>query len=198
MKLENYLEKNKKKFRIFDFDETIVKLHLDWDIFRSGIKRIMSKYDLALVDKYEKEKLRGIDLINLGIQKYGYKYWKELIDFTLKFENENLTGETENPEIINFIKNNSNSYTFFIWSSNTFPTLENSLRRLKVLEAFEKIAARELYKLAKPYTDGFHVIFTDSAPTKHEILMVGDSGSDEKAAQSCGIDFYKVEYRFDL
>ncbi|MDD3647093.1 MAG: HAD-IA family hydrolase [Candidatus Dojkabacteria bacterium] len=197
MKLENYLLKNKKKHIIFDFDETIVKLYLDWDVFRSGIKRITSNYDRELVEKYEKEKLRGIDLMNLGIQKYGKKYWEKLIDFTLEFEKKNLSGESVNREIVKFILENSERYKMYIWSSNTLPTIENSLRRMELFERFERIVTREMYSLAKPYTDGFEVIFHDEVPDKSKILMIGDSGSDEKAAQNCRIDFYKVGYDFE-
>lgn len=47
--------------------------------------------------------------------------------------------------------------------------------------------------LLKPYPDGFFKIFQISTHERKDFLMVGNSHTDEGAAQSVGIDFLKVD-----
>jgi phosphoglycolate phosphatase-like HAD superfamily hydrolase len=194
MKLQKYLIKNPKKVLIFDFDETLFKLHLDWEIFREGIRKLTGEYDQKLVEVYNKGGMRGIDLMNMGIKKFGDEYYNRLIKWCIEFETKYLEKVTENPQLKKFIKNESDKYELYIWSGNQKAVIKPILEKNNLDKLFEKLITREKYKLAKPHIDGFKLIFDPKKHSKKDFLMIGDSSSDKEASEKAGIDYFEVTY----
>jgi HAD superfamily hydrolase (TIGR01549 family) len=194
MRLEDYLKQNPKKVLIFDFDETLFKMHFDWEIFRIGIRKLTGEYDQKLVDIYNKGGMRGIDLMNTGIQKYGDEYYKRLLKWCKEFEEKYLEKVTENVELTKFVKSTSEVYEMYIWSGNQGSVIKRILKEYKLDKYFEKLATREKYRLAKPYIDGFEIIFDPKVHNKPDILYIGDSENDRKTCEKLEIDFFEEKY----
>jgi HAD superfamily hydrolase (TIGR01549 family) len=191
MKLEEYLGKNKKKYLIFDFDSTLMNLHLPWGIFEKEIHSIIAKFDKGLLTGCKNKS--AIHMRNKAIKKYGNKIRKIFCDYEYFFESKYYQGVTFNYELVDFIKKYHNKYHFFIWSSNSNKTIINHLKALKIDKFFNKIIALNHVDFSKPAADGFELIHKHSMGGKHEYLMVGDSIHDKNAAKKAGIDFFKVK-----
>lgn len=189
--LSDYLSNNKKKNLIFDFDETIVRLILPWEKSTDRIKDDLINLDSKPLKEYKKSKISFSVLQNTYVRGFGEKALKLFLRNNLLFESEDLIDYLENPNIIDFIKNEKD-YNFLIWSSNTKPVINKVLGELEISNKFSKIVSREDVKLLKPYSEGFDRLY--SGDSKSNYLFIGDSWSDREAAEKVGIDFYLEEY----
>lgn len=193
MSLEKFLEETPKKNIIFDFDSTIVELILPWSKLTRQIRKIG-----AGVDKGFTQKIHAINslskITNLLISRYGSGSWIITTKLWQDFEARYLRNYKVNEDLIDFIKNNDDKYNFYIWSSNTSPTVEKILGELGIKDSFKKIITKDRVKYVKPYPDGFYNIY-DEKDHRKTYLMVGDHRiNDGEAALKSGIDFFHVDY----
>lgn len=173
---------------IFDFDLTIGKVVIDWWGWQDAMARIIQKHNPDF--KYKKgDRIDGLlnDKIRIHGDNLRQDFWKANSDY----EQKHATGFEPNPEIVNFIKNSK--LKMYIFSSNSKATLNKALTGFGILNKFIKIVSRDDVDYIKPDTDGFKYILDKSIPIE-KYLFVGDSVSDEKAAKSIGMDFYKVTF----
>jgi HAD superfamily hydrolase (TIGR01549 family) len=176
-----------KKYLIFDFDETISKIIIDWRVWQHGIVDIVAEY------------LPGEDFNHDGhifsrqndfIDQFGQEINRKFIVLAEQFERDLLETHEPDAKVVAFIKNNSN-YHFYIWTSNHSSTVEPILRELGVLSKIKKIVGRDDVAFIKPRADGFQQIFVPGSQ-KTDYLMIGDSSYDEEAAKTAQIDFLHV------
>ena len=198
MQLSNYLAKNPKKYLIFDFDETLFKLHLPWDIFRKKLHRFFVKIDPRLYEKLH-QRMSSFSMTNHFIKKHGVVVLQKNLRMSGEFESKLLTGVSTNPKLINWVKNNADQYELFIWSSNIKTTIEKILAEHELSGVFEQVVAKDSVNFFKPDPDGFAQILakaqeTDEQAQLDEFLMIGDSAADEGAAKAVGIDFFLVDF----
>lgn len=193
MKLEEYIIENEKSNIIFDFDDTILSMDKgsfsDWE----EMKKIVAKYNSELINEFEDEPYSMYKLTNKAIMLYGEDVKIEAIEFLNKFELELVDTGKRNDEVIEFIENNFEKYTFSIWSSNTLAMLSYVLDKYNLRKCFKVIIGRDSVDLAKPFPDGFYKIASIPGVVRKNYLMVGDSSSDEGGALNAGIDFFKIE-----
>lgn len=192
MNLQSFLKKNKKTHLIFDFDETLVKLILPWEIWHSKINEKLNNLDKKILKDYLSGKIDLSTLQNLYIQKFGKDAKELIIKNAHDFESSTLKGNFPNPELIDFIKNN-NLHKMFVWSSNTRITVHKILDQHQIKNRFKKIITRQDVDLLKPYIEGFNLIHDQKIPLKN-YLFIGNSEPDRIAAKAAGIDFYHISY----
>jgi HAD superfamily hydrolase (TIGR01549 family) len=194
--LAEYLKQNPKKHLIFDFDGTIFSL--DWDhgeekdAFRARIWEMFRQISPDLLEEYP-EPTKGVfeQIANKAVGQYGEKA-KEII-FPFFEAKERTLIETAKPfaETVRFIQEYNQNYTFHIWSSNIDTTFKTILAQNKLLQHFNTLVGRNQVDLAKPYSEGFDLIYDGKSP-KSDYLMIGDAERDLKAAENAGIDFFFV------
>ncbi len=189
MKLESFLLKYHKKYLIFDFDRTLITLHLPWEILRSQLRQAVNELDNKIVPRYQ----HSIPLRNAAIKQYGQRAKKIIFPLWESFETNYLQGATPNSDLINFIKDNAKKYTFYIWSSNFAKTVIPLLKKYKIVNLFKKVITHESVDLLKPSSDGFYHIFDPSQQQKSDFLLIGDNNNDQLAAQNVGIDFFNIK-----
>ncbi len=191
MRLDDYLPKNNKAYLIFDLDETLCKLLLPWDDYVEGIKIKLIQLDKKLFYELDKNEVSLSDFENNLVSRFGVPVKKLLIDHRIEFETTTLAGMIPNNNLVSFIQNSHDH--MFIWSSNTKPTVSNTLKKLGIFDKFRKIITGEDVMYLKPNSEGFTKIY-DTKIFKRKYLLIGDSNSDKEAAENSGIDFFKEDF----
>lgn len=189
MQLRDYLAKNPKKYLIFDFDETIAKIEMDWSGWHVGMADIYRQFDHQKVEDYSSDEHNRY---NSYVEKFGQELVEKIKKFNVEYESRMTRGLSSNPELIEFIKQAS-EFEMFVYSSNSKSTVERGLRELEIADKFELVVSRDEVIYIKPNPEGFGLIL-DPNVSKSEYLMIGNSHADRIAAESAGIDFYLVEY----
>ncbi|MBU0576625.1 HAD family hydrolase [Patescibacteria group bacterium] len=188
MQLKKYLAKYPKKYLIFDFDETITRIEMDWSLYYDRLAKVYEKFDPG----HKHLVFSRYDGYNDFVKKYGKKVARLVKVANQKYEQEMARGFTPNPELIKFIKN-ADRYKKYIYSSNTLPTVLRGVRELELDGCFDQIITRSEVTYIKPDLEGFNLLY-DPSVSKSEYLMIGNSFSDQNLAKLAEIDFYLVEY----
>lgn len=192
MDLSLYLKESPKKRIIFDFDETLFTLHLPWNVFSEKVRQKLSEVNSDLVAEYTKNGKTN-DLMNKAIKLHGQRARDIIMSWGVQFERDYIEKISINSKLIEFIENEVNNFEFYIWSSNMFSTISRVLKKYKLNNHFQKVIARDAVDLSKPYPDGFFKIFNPNIHKRSDFLFVGDSEFDKQAADSAGIDYFKIK-----
>lgn len=179
------IPKNKKHL-VFDFDLTLVELLIPWEIMINKTRKYFYSIDQTLAKEIDNF---GYDGYNKMIKKYGEDVKKTIDDFYLEVENDKSREVLINNQAFEFIKNNQNNYSFYIWSNNQRLTVETILKENNYLDLFKKIITATDVSLFKPDIEGFNKIYYKNNKLE-EYLMIGDSENDKKAAENSKIDYY--------
>jgi len=191
MSLSEFLERNPKRHLVFDLDGTIVKLHIDWSTFRRQLWDTVATFDEGLTREVPFEKWRGIELVNKSIAKHGERAKRIIFPFNAAYELAHLNGYTVNTNIARFIQDHRTDYRYSLWTANFRATIGPILEKERLGAVFENIVTRDDVDFIKPYADGFTLIRKDNDPLS-DYLMIGDNFTDEGAAKTAGIDFFRV------
>ncbi len=188
MQLSDYLAKNPKKYLIFDFDETIATIDMDWSQYHTRMAEVYRQFD----SKNHHPVFHSYDGYNDFVREYGEEVVRPIKTANSKYEQEMSRGFIPNQSLIEFIKNES-GFEMFVYSSNSRATVEKGLKELGIRDYFEQIVSRDDVSFIKPDPEGFLLIYDPDVP-KEQYLMIGNSPADRGVAKSVGIDFYLVEY----
>lgn len=195
--LIKYLSTHPKKTIIFDLDNTLTQLTIDW----SGVYNML--YDAAnklfpdLKITIPSSSLEFYTLYSQLISQGGLKT-KENLDQTIEtFEVSHYHGYIPNPMLVSFIHNNANQFQFALWTSNTRGAIQDFLEKESLKSVFHTIVTLNDVHRAKPHSDGFLQIF-DKNSDKNTYLMVGDRSIDRDAAHNAGIDYFEETYFHSL
>ncbi|OGD63432.1 hypothetical protein A2160_03140 [Candidatus Beckwithbacteria bacterium RBG_13_42_9] len=192
--LTKYLKNYPKKHLIFDLDETLVTLKIDWSEFRPGFRKLANEIDPEVVKQVpEKPKMSNI-LYSKLIAKHGAKAKKPLLKYSADYEDSHYLGFIENKPLINFIREKHDDFALYIWSSNNAKTISLVVKQLGFKDFFKKIISKEDVNLLKPYLDGFNLIFDTKKHRLEDFLLIGDNFLDEKAAKNAKIDFLNMKH----
>jgi len=178
---------------IFDFDGTIVKLHVDWDALR---KILSEKYmnDFGEVQTFKQ--------ITKDLQKVVIRGDPELIDSYIrtieKFERENVREYSFLEDVIYFIKNLENlginsNVKLAIFSLNFRSTIFTILSQHDLLGRFHYIVGREDVVEWKPDPEGLFKILKHFNVSNNRSIYVGDSEFDLEAGKNAKIKTYLIE-----
>lgn len=194
MKLEEYLKLHPKKYLIFDLDETLALLHMNWSTITQDIFDLVEAFDVSLVKESLRERFAAIYLTNRAIQKHGKIALDKIHAFVDEYERVNYSGYTPNKELIEFIKSDRNKfYLLSIWTTNTTRIVQDFLLKEELTNRFSKIITHDILTQLKPEKEGFTFIHIPNTPLS-DYLLIGDSINDEGAAKNAGIDFFKIDY----
>jgi HAD superfamily hydrolase (TIGR01549 family) len=186
--LATFLENKSKQILVFDFDETIARIIIDWSGWHKGVAEIITQFDANHGYEPRKEHLS----INKAIKTYGKLLREKLWEFNQSYELAHATGLQLNKPLLEFIRSNTD-YRLMLYTSNSRALVEQYLAELHIDTAFERKCFRDDVALVKPDPDGFWgILHTESMPLE-DYVMIGDSSSDEGMAKAVGIDFFKVE-----
>jgi len=194
MALLDYLDKYPKNHIIFDFDNTIVSLQIDWSRWFEGIEPELINLDEEILKAKREGKISLSQLQNLYVEKFGDNIRDKIIAHNQEFEKA-ANGYKVNQKLVDDI--HALKGCKYLWTSNTRLTVVPILNEIGLFEEFEKMITRSDVSFVKPEIEGFEFIYNPEI-AKDEYLLVGDSGSDEKAAKRAGIDFYKVTHFGDF
>lgn len=193
MTLSEYLEAYPKTHLIFDFDETLFWLVLEWDRFFEAMEKELAPIDRKLYDDLATQKRSLSDTLNAYVDGYGTKAKQIITRISETFEIEHLVRVVPNPELIDFVRASKDKYHMFIWTSNTSSIVEKVLTEHQLTGIFTRIASQLEILMIKPYTDGFRYL-SESGVSLDQYLMIGNSSADEEAAKASGIDYFHIDY----
>ena len=188
-KLDLLIKTQNKTKLIFDFDETLFYLNIDWENWDKGIRMIAQKFSID--SEIIKDTIYCDELSNIIVENFGVVAKKELDNFSCDYEKNNLSNIKINKPLIEFLKERKQK--LFLWSSNCFKTIQPILVEHDLYSRFDKIITRNDVDFIKPSTNGFDFIFENDG--KENYLMVGNNPrTDGVAAKNAGIDYFNIEY----
>ncbi len=185
--LRQKLEKENIRSVIFDFDETISTLHINWTPWFRDMEKLFLSYDGSFTYSSFPELL---EKQTTYIKKYGKDIVDKIIEINYRNEKEYYSGQTPNTKIVEFIKNNFKKYDLYVWTSNDTRTIRSAMKELGIEGMFKKVITRNDVFYIKPNPEGFAKMEIKDAG---DTLMIGDSFADEKASKAAGIQFINVK-----
>ena len=184
---QQYLRNYQKREVIFDFDETISTLLINWAEWDRAVGQVLQRYDPAFVPIGIIEAVQQ----NTFMQRFGKKFRDDLLHMTHKYEKELVSGHRVNSVALALIEKARSAANLHIWTSNHVETIYPILQELHLNNAFKRIVARSDVTFIKPHPEGFYRLFEEVNP-KSTYLLIGDSKKDAEAAKSAGIDFLNI------
>lgn len=189
MNLPIFLSLHPKKHLIFDLDETLAMLVIDWQSMLEEMYKSLLQIDHEIISELTPNTL-SYPLFNILIKKHGPPAKKLIETYFQKAEGEDLKGVKSNSELINFVKNDNN-YDYYIWSNNLRATITKVLEDVGIKDKFKAIIAADDNLFYKPNIEGIEKMITGD---KKGWLMIGDGENDQLGATALGIDFFLVDY----
>ena len=185
-----HLTAHPKKHLIFDFDQTLCKLLVDWRHWHENIAKLFQSYEPS----FKEDEATHIHVQeNYFISKYGPEVKKEIDNICYDAEKNYSQGFVPDRELIAVLPSLKEKYSLSLWSSNDRRTIDSVFRELGLTEYFDPTISVNDVKLIKPDADGFtRLIHPNFNYSLSDYLMIGDSRSDENAAKNSGIDFFNV------
>lgn len=171
-----------------------MKLELPWEKWIENVMQIIKDHDPEFFIKHPPEADFINNLVFIATELHGPALKEKIDAYSQQFESTELTGAPQNPELIEFIRQHHQEYAIFLWTSNLTTTVKPILEDLEILPHFKKVIGRETVKQLKPARDGFDLIQIDFPFELSEFLMIGDSDADKGAAETVGIDFFRVNF----
>lgn len=178
---------------IFDFDGTIVKLHVDWDKLRK-----------ALSDKYfaDFEEEESFERISAGLKKIVKTNEPDLIQSYIRtiedFERKNVKDCTFLEDTVYFIENFLQfgleaDIKFAIFSLNFRSTIFSVLNQRDLLGNFQFIVGREDVVEWKPDPEGLFKILKKFEISSEQAIFIGDSEWDIEAGENAKMKAYYID-----
>lgn len=174
--MENLEIVNKYDLIVWDFDGTIVNLHVNWEQLKQELHTILNldKSKLLSLNEliYQGEKIISRDSIFNIIKKYELSANYSINNTALNM-------------ILYFYQNN---ITQCILSDNLYETIKTILLKIGLFDIFSIIISKEYVKKFKPNSEGLKKILSIINIEKNKVLFIGDSWKDTAIAKKENID----------
>ena len=176
---------------IFDFDDT---LFCTGGVGRKLLKEILNGTKL----KFNLKKYKQLSGLNMQdklkliypkdhewlFEKWSRQYDTEFIRHTKPF-----------PGGINAINEfTKKGIKLFIFSTKKEKYIRHALEKYNISDSFIEIIAKDNVPIPKPDPSGLSIIFSKNPIKKEEIVIVGDSSIDEKAALNAQLRFVQINH----
>ncbi len=176
------------KHVIFDFDETLAKLIVDWPFWHKEIIPIIKKYDAS----FDENTYLNMYSIHQLINKYGENFRSDYVNFEIATEKKYYRGYKLIEKSFDLLQElHEQNKKLYLLTSNCREVVLPILEELKIADYFSKIVTVDDVKNLKPTPEPFKLIASEPCD-KSEFLMIGDSKSDSEFAQNVGIDYLDV------
>jgi HAD superfamily hydrolase (TIGR01549 family) len=182
-----------KKVIVFDLDGTIVKLAADWHSLRKILNaRYREKY------KEKSHFHRMSNLLSDIVARGDEEELRHNFSIMQKYENENITKNEPNEDVIYFITNKelfgvNSTVKLAVFSLNTKPTIIKSLQIAGVVNKFEFCVGREDVRAWKPNPEGLLKIREHFQVLKEDMIFFGDLKMDLLAGANAGVESYIID-----
>lgn len=182
-----------KKILIFDLDDTLVHLNIDWGEYISASKSFFQEHDPAIIEgKTSFNELHTAE--SLYFEKHG-KDGKEAFRQVTEPIELAMDGFYPNEKLIDFMISHEDDFDeYYIWTSNHTKTAQKVLEELSLLEKFKKIISKDTVTRMKPNGEGFKYIYDDRYFKKDYLFLGNSLFSDKGAAEDAGIDFFHITH----
>lgn len=161
---------------IFDFDGTIVDLHVNWKELKKEVNNLCEKYSIEMNQK-----------LNLKIDQLKSK--TNVLDIVKRFEQvDEKVSFSRVSKALDFIDNLDE---FYIVSNNLNSTIQKVLKDIKLSNKCKKIIAIDDVEKSKPSNESFFIL--KGYLQYKTSLYIGDRETDKKFAENCKMKFKYVE-----
>ncbi len=177
------------KLVIFDLDNTLVLLKVDWKKVKEEV--------LAVARAYKIEADPCHHLVQLSNIVESNPEAKKAVDEIFR-KNEVPTVIEKSyavfPDMIALVRELKNRrIKLAIASGNHTKNIIEILRHLGLSGHFDVVCGRDKVQKNKPYPDEITYIIRKTKISRANTIFIGDSINDENAAKAAGVEFFRVE-----
>ena len=184
----SFLKAHNKTDIIFDFDETLVHLLVDWSNWSERMEKLFNSYKPIS----EAPNNNIVMLQDVYIKEFGAELRDRIIQINYESERDDMNGYKLMKPQYDWLSDLSQEFTLHIWTSNDKRTIIPLIKDINIDQFFKTVVTRNDVYYIKPEKDGFEKINSEHKPAEC-FIMIGDSSSDSGAAKSAGIDFLHVD-----
>lgn len=184
-KYQNLVEEI-EKYRgvVFDLDETLVNLNVDWKEVKKTLTEFMRK------EKSEEVEFTPLDQkIHQTREKFGETVFSQLVDIVVRFELQEERYEL-NHDLIG-CANSLQTKKIAIYSMNTRKCIENFVQKNLVRKP-DIIVAKDNCIEPKPTGKDLEKIMQEWKMNTKEIVYIGNSENDRLSGEKAGIKTYII------
>lgn len=170
---------------IFDFDETICTLQIDWGAWSVEMNRFIRQFEP------EFHASLSHTAINQLTRTYGPEFRRALIEKNTDLEHAHYHGYTVVDQGLALLMAVAGECRVHLWTSNNRQTITPVLHSEEIDSLFTTIVCYNDVLYIKPDPDGFRLINTSNLPVL-QFLFIGDSASDRGACEALGIEYIDI------
>ncbi len=172
---------------IFDFDNTIVRLGVDWDMAKKEALDLGKGHGIHLDSS-----IHMMDISNVLWERPETKQPLFLI-----FDKHESECIQRNDYLVlqgmpGLIEELGRRYMLAIASANCVSTIERILEKIELRPHFKYIYGRDSVVRNKPSPEQIDSILSESGICKDETIFIGDSTYDENAAEAAKVRFFNI------
>jgi HAD superfamily hydrolase (TIGR01549 family) len=176
------------KLVIFDFDKTIMHIHVPWHEVKAEVASLARQKGIQIRENQH--------LVPMGNELSKDPLLKSAIDqIYLKFEMAcaNKKSYQVYPEMLALVRElKAKGFRIAIVSGNHSKSIETILSGLGMLDKFDFICGRDKVENGKPSAEPTLMVMNSLGAEKAETLFVGDSIYDSMSAKAAGVAFFRV------
>ncbi len=170
---------------IFDFDETICTLQIDWGAWSVEMDRFIRQFEPEFHGSLSHT------AINQLTRTYGPEFRRALIEKNTDLEHAHYHGYTRVDQGLALLKAVAGECNVHLWTSNNRQTVTPVMQKEGIDKLFTTTVCYNDVLYIKPDPDGFRLINTTNLPVS-QFLFIGDSASDRGVCEALGIEFIDV------
>jgi len=173
---------------IFDFDDTILHLDVDWPSVKTEILSLAAEYGIKI------DRTLHLAVIANELSKAGVK--ERIDEIFLKYETDCVKDKCYRlfPKMSSLIKElDSGGIKLAIASGNHTRTITEILSQVDLIGSFDLVCGRDKVKKNKPDPDQLLFIMDKLKIPKEKTIFAGDSLNDEGAAKAAGLRYIQAE-----
>lgn len=170
---------------IFDFDETLATLDIDWGAWEKAMTTHIREYEPTFSTSYSQGELNALT------RKSGKEFRDKVIKVNATAEKQNYKGYTVNEIAVELLKACAKVSRVHLWTSNDLRTVGPLLIEMKIDRYFATTIFSGDVMYLKPDPIGFEKINIANQQAE-KFVFVGDSAADRGAAEALGMKFVDV------
>jgi FMN phosphatase YigB (HAD superfamily) len=175
---------------IFDFDDTLAKLLIDWRKWDLEIAKLIQKYESDF--SLDRATELGHFTINEYITRHGEDFRRDFVSVSAQAEKDNYHGYKIISDSMNLFKKlHRAEKNLYLLTSNCRLIIDPVLNELGIAKHFKKTVTANDVENLKPTSAPFQLIHEQDRPLS-DYLMIGDSASDSGFAANAGIAYLDV------